>query len=163
MRKDDVSQGPPKKRKGDVMRIHGVINTPPVMGENAPSSFRQGTYVKYPVHDLNPNCTSKNPNLTIIFFHGISKEIDDNWKQTWTTRPIDGKEECICWPQMWIPKDLNDNVKILSLSYESNVVPSVHNDVIEIGRNLIQSLVTNLRCVIISISMGILIFILCFN
>jgi hypothetical protein len=47
---------------------------------------------------------------------------------------------------MWIPKDLNDNVKILSLSYDSNVVASVHNDVIEIGRNLIQSLVTNLRC-----------------
>ncbi len=49
MRKDDVSQGPPKKRKGDVMRIHGVINTPPVMGENAPSSFRQGTYVVRPL------------------------------------------------------------------------------------------------------------------
>ncbi len=45
-RKDvDVSQGPPKKRKGDVMQIPGVINTPPVLGENAPSSFRQGTHV----------------------------------------------------------------------------------------------------------------------
>jgi hypothetical protein len=98
------------------------------------------------VHDLNPNCTSKNPNLTIIFFHGIIYGIDDDWKQTWTTRPIDGKEECICWPQMWIPKDLNDNVKILSLSYDSNVVASAHNDVTEIGRNLIQSLVTNSRC-----------------
>jgi hypothetical protein len=41
---------------------------------------------------------------------------------------------------------LNDNVKILSLSYDSNVVASVHNDVTEIGRNLIQSLVTNSRC-----------------
>jgi len=101
---------------------------------------------RYPVHDLNPNCTSKNPNLTIIFFHGIAYGIDDNWKQTWTTRPMDDKEECICWPQMWIPKDLNDNVKILSLSYDSNVVTSVHNDVIEIGRNLIQSLVINSRC-----------------
>jgi hypothetical protein len=49
MRKDDVSQGPPKKRKGDVMRIHGVINTPPVLGENTPSSFRQGTYVVRPL------------------------------------------------------------------------------------------------------------------
>jgi len=100
----------------------------------------------YPVHDLNPDCTSKNTNLTIIFFHGIVKGIDEDWKQTWTTRPIDGNEECICWPQMWIPKDLNDNVKILSLSYDSNVVASVHNDVTEIGRNLIQSLVTNSRC-----------------
>jgi hypothetical protein len=101
---------------------------------------------KDPVHDLNPDCTSKNPNLTIIFFHGICNGIDDAWKQTWTTRPIDGKEECICWPQMWIPKDLNDNVKILSLSYDSNGVASVHNDVTEIGQNLIQSLVTNSRC-----------------
>ncbi|CAK9872812.1 unnamed protein product [Sphagnum jensenii] len=141
----DVSQGPPKEREGDVMRIHGVINTPPVLSENAPSSSRQGTRVRYPVHDLNPNCTSKNPNLTIIFFHGIAYGIDDNWKQTWTTRPMDDKEECICWPQMWIPKDLNDNVKILSLSYDSNVVTSVHNDVTEIGRNLIQSLVINSR------------------
>jgi hypothetical protein len=49
-RKDvDVSQGPPKKRKGDVMRIHGVINTPPVLGENAPSSSRQGTVVVRPL------------------------------------------------------------------------------------------------------------------
>jgi len=114
------------------------------MGENAPSSSRQSTYVRYSVHDLNPDCTSKHPNLTIIFFHGIANGIDD-WKQTWTTRPIDGKEECVCWPQMWITKDLNDNVKILSRSYDSNIVASVHNHVIEIGQNLIESLVTNSR------------------
>jgi len=49
-RKDvDVSQGPPKKIEGDVMRIHGVINTPPVLGENAPSSSRQGTLVVCPL------------------------------------------------------------------------------------------------------------------
>ncbi len=98
------------------------------------------------MHDLNPGCTSKNPNLTIIFFHGITYGSNDEWKQTWTTRSIDGREQCICWPQMWIPKDLNDNVRILSLSYDSNVVASVHNDVTEIGKNLIQSLVRNSRC-----------------
>jgi len=49
-RKDvDVSQGPPKKIEGDVMQIHGVINTPPVLGENAPSSSRQGTPVVRPL------------------------------------------------------------------------------------------------------------------
>ncbi len=49
-RKDvDVSQVPPKKRKGDVVRIDGVINTPPVLGENAPSSSRQGTHVVCPL------------------------------------------------------------------------------------------------------------------
>jgi hypothetical protein len=40
---------------------------------------------------------------------------------------------------------LNGNVKILSLSYDSNVVASVHNDVTEIGQNLIQILVTDSR------------------
>jgi hypothetical protein len=40
---------------------------------------------------------------------------------------------------------LNDNVRILSLSYDFNIVPNVHNDVLEIGKNLIQSLVTNSR------------------
>ncbi|CAK9869902.1 unnamed protein product [Sphagnum jensenii] len=150
-RKDvDVSQGPPKTREGDVMKILGVIDTPPdktppVADENAPSSSRQDTNVIYPVHDLNPDCISKNPDLTIIFFHGITYGINDNWKQTWITPPIEGMEECICWPQMWIPTDLNGNVKILSLSYDSNVLASVHNDVTEIGRNLIQSLVTNSR------------------
>jgi hypothetical protein len=45
-RKDvDVSQGPPKQRKGDVMRTPSVINTPPVVGENAPSSSREGRHV----------------------------------------------------------------------------------------------------------------------
>jgi hypothetical protein len=142
----DVSQGPPKKKKGDVMQIHAMINTSPVLGENASSSSRQGTHVKYPVHDLNLDCILENLNLTIIFFHGITYGIDDDWKQTWTTHPIDGKEECICWPQMWIPKDLNDNVKILLLSYDSNVVANVHDDVTEIGQNLIQSLVADSRC-----------------
>ncbi len=98
------------------------------------------------MHNLNPNGTSKNPNLTIIFFHGIAYGIDDNWKQTWITCPMDNKEKCICSPQMWIPKDLNDNVKILSLLYDSNVLTSVHKDVIEIGRNLIQSLVIDSTC-----------------
>jgi hypothetical protein len=42
-------KGHQKKRKGDVMQIHGVINTPPVLGENAPSSSRQGTHVVRPL------------------------------------------------------------------------------------------------------------------
>ncbi len=45
----DVSQGPPKKRKGDVMQIHDVINTPPVLGENAPTSSRQSIHVVCPL------------------------------------------------------------------------------------------------------------------
>jgi hypothetical protein len=101
---------------------------------------------KYPVHDLNPTCNSKDPNLTIIFFHGIAFGTNDEWKETWTTCPTKNKKECICWPEKWLPEDLKNNVRILSLSYDSNIVASVHNDVNEIGKNLIQSLVTNSRC-----------------
>jgi hypothetical protein len=85
------------------------------------------------VHDLNPNCTSNNPNLTIIFFHVIADGIYNEWKETWTTHPINHKEKCICWPQMWIPKDLNDNVIILSLSYDYNIVANVQNVMTKIG------------------------------
>ncbi len=45
----DVSQGPTKKRKGDVMPIHGVIDTPLVSGETAPSISRQGNNVVNPL------------------------------------------------------------------------------------------------------------------
>ncbi len=98
------------------------------------------------VHDLNPTCNSNNPNLTIIFFHGIAFGKNDEWKETWTTRPTNNREECIYWPEKWLPEDLNNNVRILSLSYDSNIVASVHNDVAEIGKNLIQSFVINSRC-----------------
>jgi hypothetical protein len=101
---------------------------------------------KYPVHDLNPTCNSNNPNLTIIFFHGIAFGTNDEWKETWTTYPSNNREECICWPEKWLPEDLNKDVRILSLSYDSRIVASVHNDVIGIGKNLIQSLITNSRC-----------------
>jgi hypothetical protein len=36
---------------------------------------------KYPVHDLNPTCNSNNPNLTIVFFHGIAFGTNDEWKE----------------------------------------------------------------------------------
>ncbi len=101
---------------------------------------------KYLVHDLNPTCNFDSPNLTIIFFHGITFGTNDEWKETWTTRPTNNREKCIYWPEKWLPEDLNNNVRILSLSYDSNIVASVHNDVTEIGKNLIQSLVINSRC-----------------
>jgi hypothetical protein len=96
--------------------------------------------------DLNPTCTSKNPNLTIIFFHGIAFGKNEEWKETWTKHLTNDKEKGICWPKIWLTKDLNDNVQIFSLSYDFNVVASVHNDVTKIGKNLVQSLVKNSRC-----------------
>jgi len=41
---------------------------------------------------------------------------------------------------------MNNNVRILSLSYDSHIVASVHDDVTEIGKNLIQSLIADSRC-----------------
>jgi hypothetical protein len=45
----DVSQAPPKQRKGDVVRSPTMINTPLVVDENAPSSSGQGTHVVRPL------------------------------------------------------------------------------------------------------------------
>jgi len=45
----DIPQQPPKKSKGDVMQIDDVINTLPILGENAPSSSRQGTHEVSPL------------------------------------------------------------------------------------------------------------------
>ncbi len=84
--------------------------------------------------------------MTIIFLHGIAFGTNDEWTQTWTTRLTNNREERRCWLGEWLPEDLNDNVRILALSYDSNVVASFHNDATKIGKNLIQSLVTNSRC-----------------
>jgi hypothetical protein len=93
------------------------------------------------VHDLNPKCISPNPDLVIIFFHGIAFG-NDEWKETWTSTTTDGRNESICWPEKWLPEDMGNNVRILSLSYDSNLM-GVHNDVVNIGKNLIHSLVTS--------------------
>ncbi|CAK9196125.1 unnamed protein product [Sphagnum troendelagicum] len=92
-----------------------------------------------PVHDLNPKCISPNPDLVIIFFHGIAFG-NDEWKETWTSTTNDGRNEPICWPEKWLPEDMGNNVRILSLSYDSNLM-GVHNNVADIGKNLILSLV----------------------
>jgi hypothetical protein len=92
-----------------------------------------------PVHDFNPKCISENPDLVIIFFHGIAFG-NDEWKETWTSTTIDGRNEPICWPEKWLPEDMGNNVRILSLSYDSNLM-GVHNNVANIGKNLIHSLV----------------------
>jgi hypothetical protein len=88
------------------------------------------------VHDLNPSCTSSTPDLVIIFFHGITFGQNDEWRTTWTTR----ETNAVCWPQQWLSQDLHRNIRIFSLSYDASF-HGVHDDVTEIGQNLIQSLV----------------------
>jgi hypothetical protein len=91
------------------------------------------------VHDLNPKCISPNPDLVIIFFHGIAFG-NGEWKETWTSTTTNERNEPICWPEKWLPEEMGDNVRILSLSYDSNLM-GVHNNVANIGKNLIHSLV----------------------
>ncbi|CAK9228309.1 unnamed protein product [Sphagnum troendelagicum] len=96
-----------------------------------------------PVHDLNPKCTSTNPELVVIFFHGIGYGENDEWKEAWTSTTSDRKR--VCWPQEWLPADLAtqnvNNVRILSLSYDSALL-GANEDVTDIGKNLVQSLVS---------------------
>ncbi len=94
------------------------------------------------MHNVYPNDhILKHPDLVIILFHGIvpGNKIELAWKETWTSSPTNG-EESIFWPERWLPNDIGNNVQILSLSYND-----VHDDVTEIGRNLLQSLVANAR------------------
>jgi len=94
------------------------------------------------VHNVYPNDgILKHPDLVIIFFHGIvhGNKIGLAWKETWTSSPTNG-EENIFWPERWLPNDIGNNVQILSLSYTD-----VHDDVTEIGKNLLQSLVVDAR------------------
>ncbi|KAH8958359.1 hypothetical protein BDL97_06G020100 [Sphagnum fallax] len=96
-----------------------------------------------PVHDLNLQCTSTNPDLVVIFFHGIGYGKNDEWKEAWTSTTSDGKR--VCWPQEWLPADLAtqnvNNVRILSLSYDSALL-GANEHVTDIGKNLVQSLVS---------------------
>jgi hypothetical protein len=95
------------------------------------------------VHDLNPKCTSTNPDLVVIFFHGIGYGKNDEWKEAWTSTISD--RERVCWPQEWLPADLAtqnaNNVRILSLSYDSAIL-GANEHVTDIGKNLVQSLVS---------------------
>lgn len=88
------------------------------------------------MHDLNTSCTSFTPDLVIIFFHDVTFGQNDEWKTTWTTR----ETNALYWPEEWLPQDLDGDIRIFSLSYDASF-HGVHNDVAEIGQNLIQSLV----------------------
>jgi hypothetical protein len=87
------------------------------------------------------------PELVIIFFHGIAsrKDIAKAWKETWTSiTHIYGEERPTFWIKEWLVEDMGENIQILSLSYDANIY-GVNDDVTNIGKNLVQSLVVNQR------------------
>jgi hypothetical protein len=94
-----------------------------------------------------PNFILTQPKLVIIFFHGIGsgKDIYNAWKETWTSiTHINGEEHPTFWIKKWLVEDMGENIQILSLSYDTNIY-GVNDDVIDIGKNLVQSLVVNQR------------------
>jgi hypothetical protein len=94
-----------------------------------------------------PNPILKHPELVIIFVHGIvsRKDIAKAWKETWTSITHINGEECpTFWINEWLVEDMGKNIQILSLSYDVNIY-GVNDDVTNIGRNLVQSLVVNER------------------
>jgi hypothetical protein len=85
--------------------------------------------------------------LVIIFFHDIvsRKDIARAWKETWTSiTHINGEERPTFWINEWLVEDMVQNIQILSLSYDANIY-GVNDDVTNIGKNLVQSLVVNQR------------------
>jgi len=127
---------------GEPNSIETHVSTPPPLGLALLDPIQE----IIPVHNVYPNDDIlKHPDLVIIFFHGIvpGNKIGLAWKETWTSSPTNGKEN-IFWPERWLPNDIGNNVQILSLSYNTNIF-NVHEDVTEIGRNLLQSLVVNPR------------------
>jgi hypothetical protein len=94
-----------------------------------------------------PNPILTHPKLVIIFFHGIvsGKDIAKAWKETWTSiTHINGEERFTFWIKEWLVEDMGENTQILSLSYDANIY-GVNDDVTDIGKNLVQSLVVNQR------------------
>jgi len=95
-----------------------------------------------PVHIVYPNAILTRPKLVIIFFHGIvsRKGIAKAWKETWTSTTHINGEEPTFWIKDWLVKDMGENIQILSLSYDANIY-GVNDDVTNIAKNLVQSLV----------------------
>jgi hypothetical protein len=94
-----------------------------------------------------PNRILPHPKLVIILFHGIvsKKDMAEAWNQTWTSiTHINGDERLTFWIKEWLVEDMGENIQILSLSYDADIY-GVNDDVTNIGKNLVQSLVVNQR------------------
>jgi hypothetical protein len=82
----------------------------------------------------------------VVFFHGLQfgQDAHNMWKTTWSTR----NHPETCWPQEWLGPKLGNDVRILLLSYDAYASKSESHefgntgDVSEIGKNLVQSVVT---------------------
>ena len=75
--------------------------------------------------------------VDVVFFHGLQQRPgDQSWKTSWVQRGKPG----VCWPQEWLPGDLDKRVRVLSLEYDAQIRGNAE-DVHDIGSNLRHSLV----------------------
>ncbi|CAM6024417.1 unnamed protein product [Sphagnum balticum] len=99
-------------------------------------------------HDVDP-CINYGPlkimcvlPILMWFFHDLHWPSEtEAWKSTWTQ--LDDPQDC--WPQNWLPQDLDENVRVLAISYDACPTQSEEkgriDDVSEIGKNILQTLV----------------------
>ncbi|CAM6038532.1 unnamed protein product [Sphagnum compactum] len=81
----------------------------------------------------------RSTNFDVVFFHGLHWSSEkEAWKSTWTQ--LDDPQDC--WPQNWLPQDLDENVRVLAISYDACPTRSEekgsYDDVSEIGKNILQ-------------------------
>jgi hypothetical protein len=95
------------------------------------------------VHQLWPPPEDKRrTELDVVLFHGLqltANDTSDAWCSTWTQRGHDD----VCWPQKWLPFDLGEAVRILSVSYNAHVVTSPNGNVSEIADSLFETLINS--------------------
>ena len=92
-------------------------------------------------------------NFDVVFFHDLQygHEIETiMWRSTWLQRDTD-----VCWPEQWLPQDLGGSVRVHLLSYAAHATRlhggGNNDDVSEIAKNLMQSLVNRYTIYILSI------------
>jgi hypothetical protein len=94
------------------------------------------------VHQLwPPEDTACCSDLDIVFFHGVRKLGEtDAWKNTW----VQDTHAQEFWVKDWLPQDLDGNVRVLALSYDSCAIKSKnegnYEDIDEFGENVLHSL-----------------------
>ncbi|KAH8963236.1 hypothetical protein BDL97_05G142700 [Sphagnum fallax] len=81
----------------------------------------------------------RSTNFDVVFFHGLHWPSEkEAWKSTWTQ--LNDPQDC--WPQNWLPQDLDENVRVLAISYDACPTQSEekgsYDDVSEIGTNILQ-------------------------
>jgi hypothetical protein len=100
-----------------------------------------------PVTQVWPPDDHKGPiDFDVVFFHGLQfgQDAHNMWKTTWSTR----NHPETCWPQEWLGPQLGNNFRILLLSYDAYASKSKSHefgntgDVSDIGKNLVESLMT---------------------